>query len=160
MRMHSFVMIVELSGVLIFICCFPLSLHSLEEGMASHFCILAWRIPWTRSLEGYSPQRSKKSDKTEHACTHGAGVLCFECVFSFSPYKAMRQTLCLSLFYRFGSWGLEKSSNLPNTVLWWKVVLSRLCLLLTILEAIRQWLARRAVSAGRSVNQAPVLSNI
>ena len=69
------VIIVELSGVLIFICRFPLGLHPLEEGIASHFGILAWRIPWTRSLEGYSPQRSKKSDKTEHAHTHGAGAL-------------------------------------------------------------------------------------
>ena len=29
----------------------------LEKGMATHFGILAWRIPWTeRSLAGYSPQ--------------------------------------------------------------------------------------------------------
>ena len=27
----------------------------LEEGMAAHSRILAWRIPWTEELEGYSP---------------------------------------------------------------------------------------------------------
>ena len=27
----------------------------LEKRMATHSSILAWRIPWTRSLAGYSP---------------------------------------------------------------------------------------------------------
>ena len=27
----------------------------LEEGIATHSSILAWRIPWTGSLAGYSP---------------------------------------------------------------------------------------------------------
>ena len=27
----------------------------LEEGMATHSSVLAWRIPWTESLSGYSP---------------------------------------------------------------------------------------------------------
>ena len=27
----------------------------LEKGMATHSSILAWRIPWTESLTGYSP---------------------------------------------------------------------------------------------------------
>ena len=34
------------------------SLHQedpLEKGTATHANTLAWRIPWTRSLEGYSP---------------------------------------------------------------------------------------------------------
>ena len=25
--------------------------HPLEEGMATHFSILAWRIPWTEELD-------------------------------------------------------------------------------------------------------------
>ena len=37
----------------------------LEKGMATHSSILAWRIPWTRSLEGYSPRSHKESDTTE-----------------------------------------------------------------------------------------------
>ena len=28
----------------------------LENGMATHSSILAWRIPWTEDLVGYSPQ--------------------------------------------------------------------------------------------------------
>ena len=28
----------------------------LEKGMATHSSILAWRIPWTEDLVGYSPR--------------------------------------------------------------------------------------------------------
>ena len=46
----------------------------LEEGMATHSRILAWRIPWTEEPGGlYSPWGSKESDTTEatsHAHTH------------------------------------------------------------------------------------------
>ena len=38
--------------------------------MASHSSILAWKIPWTERLEGYSPWGCKESDTTEHAHTH------------------------------------------------------------------------------------------
>ena len=38
----------------------------LEEVIAIHFSILAWRIPRTRSLAGYSPWSHKDSDMTEH----------------------------------------------------------------------------------------------
>ena len=37
----------------------------LEKGMATHSCILAWRIPWTEEHSGYSPWGHKESDKTE-----------------------------------------------------------------------------------------------
>ena len=38
----------------------------LENGVATHSSILAWRIPWTeRSLAGYSPWGCKELDKTE-----------------------------------------------------------------------------------------------
>ena len=37
----------------------------LEEGMATHSNILAWRIPWPRSLAGYNPQGRKELDTTE-----------------------------------------------------------------------------------------------
>ena len=40
----------------------------LEEEMATHSNILAWKIPWTVSLVGYSPWGCKESDMTEHAC--------------------------------------------------------------------------------------------
>ena len=37
----------------------------LEKGMATHSSTLAWRIPWGRSLVGYSPWGRKESDTTE-----------------------------------------------------------------------------------------------
>ena len=37
----------------------------LEKGMSTHSSILAWRIPWTESLVGYSSWGHKKSDTTE-----------------------------------------------------------------------------------------------
>ena len=37
----------------------------LEVGMATHFSILAWRIPWTEEPGSYSPWGHKESDTTE-----------------------------------------------------------------------------------------------
>ena len=37
----------------------------LEKGMATHSSILAWRIPWQRSLVGYCPWGRKESDTAE-----------------------------------------------------------------------------------------------
>ena len=37
----------------------------LEKEMAIHSSTLAWKIPWTRSLIGYSPWGRKESDFTE-----------------------------------------------------------------------------------------------
>ena len=34
----------------------------LEKRMATHSSILAWRIPWQRSLAGYSPWGCKELD--------------------------------------------------------------------------------------------------
>jgi len=31
----------------------------LEKSMATHSSILAWEIPWARSLKGYSPKITK-----------------------------------------------------------------------------------------------------
>ena len=39
--------------------------RSLEKRMASHSNILAWRIPWTKELVGYSPWGHKELDTTE-----------------------------------------------------------------------------------------------
>ena len=36
-----------------------------EKEMETHSSILAWRIPWTGSLEGYGPWDHKESDTTE-----------------------------------------------------------------------------------------------
>ena len=36
----------------------------LDEEMTTHSSILAWRIPWTESLAGYSPWGCKELDMT------------------------------------------------------------------------------------------------
>ena len=41
------------------------TLTSLEKEMAPHSSTLAWRIPWRKSLVGYSPWGRKDSDMTE-----------------------------------------------------------------------------------------------
>ena len=38
---------------------------TLEEGVATHSSILAWRIQWTEKPDGYSPLDHKESDMTE-----------------------------------------------------------------------------------------------
>jgi len=40
------------------------------KGMDTHSSILAWRIPWTEDLAGYSPWSCKELDMTEHAHIH------------------------------------------------------------------------------------------
>ena len=37
----------------------------LEKEMAAHSSTLAWEIPWTDSVVGYSPWSRKESDTTE-----------------------------------------------------------------------------------------------
>ena len=37
----------------------------LEEGMATHSSILAWRIPWIGARQAASPWGHKESDTTE-----------------------------------------------------------------------------------------------
>ena len=37
----------------------------LEKGVEIHSSILAWRIPWTEGLVGYSPWGRKELDMTE-----------------------------------------------------------------------------------------------
>ena len=38
----------------------------LEKELATHSSILAWKIPWTEELGGYSPRDCKELDMTEH----------------------------------------------------------------------------------------------
>ena len=41
--------------------------YLLKEEMATHSSTLAWKIPWTEELVGYSPWDGKESDTTEQA---------------------------------------------------------------------------------------------
>ena len=36
----------------------------LKKGIATHSSILTWKIPWKRSLVGYSPWVAEESDMT------------------------------------------------------------------------------------------------
>ena len=45
----------------------------LEEEMETHSSILAWRIPWTESLVGYSPRARKELDTIEQLSTPYSG---------------------------------------------------------------------------------------
>ena len=47
----------------------------LEKEMATHSSTLAWRIPWERSLVGYSPWGHKESEVTEQACTQEGVIM-------------------------------------------------------------------------------------
>ena len=38
---------------------------ALEKGLVTHSSILAWRIPWTEELAGYSLWGHKELDRTE-----------------------------------------------------------------------------------------------
>ena len=43
---------------------------TLEEGMATHSSIHAWRIPWTKEPGGLQSDSHKESDTTERLSTH------------------------------------------------------------------------------------------
>ena len=49
----------------------------LEKGMATYSSILAWRIPWTKSLAGHSPWHHKESDTTELLTTQASMMFNF-----------------------------------------------------------------------------------
>ena len=42
----------------------------LQEEMATHSSILAWKIPRTGEPSGLQPWGHKESDTTEHTCTY------------------------------------------------------------------------------------------
>ena len=47
--------------------------YPVEEGMATHSSILAWRIPWTEEpggLQFIGSQFIGTADMTEHTCTY------------------------------------------------------------------------------------------
>ena len=52
----------------------------LEKGMATHFSILAWRIPWTEEADRLQSMGLQESDTTEQL------TLCLLNVYHFWPY--------------------------------------------------------------------------
>ena len=67
----------------------------LEEGVATHSSILAWRIPWTEEpggLQSMGLQRVRYDLAIEHARTS----ICLSIVFNFLP-PSLRPSLSFSL---------------------------------------------------------------
>ena len=72
----------------------------LEKEMATYSSILTWRIPWTRSLAGYSPWGRKELDTTERLhflyflllrawiIWFVWGVFCYTKLFHFHIYES------------------------------------------------------------------------
>ena len=78
--------------------------NPLEKEIATHSNILAWKIPWTRSLVLYSPTH-KELDTTEHTPTHVED----EVEGLLSPEFRAGVSGC-----RFRSLGCGKTSQLPS----------------------------------------------
>ena len=72
---------------------------SLEEGMATHSSILAWRIPWTEDLAGYSPWSARRV-RHDWAHTH-----------THTDIKA-KPTKLHKLFVNNCNWSCKKSGCL------------------------------------------------
>ena len=63
----------------------------LEQEMATHSSILAWRIPWTEESEGYS---CKESDMTEQLNTQFLHAIKYSSSFNvFQPFKKVKSIL-------------------------------------------------------------------
>ena len=56
----------------------------LEKEMATHSCILAWRIPWTEEPGGLQSTGVAKRDTTERLHFHFPGAICDWLSFSFT----------------------------------------------------------------------------
>ena len=78
----------------LWICKFYHVTPPLEEGIATHSSILAWRIPWIEEPGGLQSAGHKESDTTE-ATAHAACTSCYFSVWSESqkPYRGHQAQL-------------------------------------------------------------------
>ena len=70
----------------------------LEEGMATHSSILAWRIPWTEE-PGWATWSRKELDTaeaTKHLSMHGEGYINQLLTFSFHQHMCSTATFVAS----------------------------------------------------------------
>ena len=90
------------------VCQIPESERSLDESMATHSSILAWRISWTEEpLSGYSPQGCKEAymtEVTQYACTNTHPTI------RVAKIQNAEDTKC---YRRYGTTGILIHS-------WWK----------------------------------------
>ena len=49
---------------------FTFHFHALEKEMATHSSVLAWEMPWTEELVGYSPWGHKEPGTTEQLAAY------------------------------------------------------------------------------------------
>ena len=60
----------------------------LEEGMATHSYILAWRIPWAEGLMGYSSWSCKELGTTEATHVHADWLVQkFNSILTLPPWR-------------------------------------------------------------------------
>ena len=59
--------------------------RSLEKEMATHSCILAWRIPWTEEPGGLQSMGLKESDTTERPSLSQLYLLCLLTLHKLCP---------------------------------------------------------------------------
>ena len=99
----------------------------LGEGTATHSSILAWEIPWTRSLVDYSPWGHKESDMTEWLTQ---AMLITKWLSPLAPFYTL---LCQA-----DAWMLQSTFSLVSLVLpeWARDMLLPLCLLFLSSEPI------------------------
>ena len=71
----------------------------LEEGMATHSDILAWRIPWTQEPGGYSPWGHEESDTTEWLSAVQHIYVSGQWVFGNSLYLPLNFTVNLKYLW-------------------------------------------------------------
>ena len=64
----------------------------LQEEMAAHSSILAWKILWTEEPGVYSPEGRKESDMTEHTAHMS---LLVTCLLKTSAYSFVGLLVCL-----------------------------------------------------------------
>ena len=94
----------------------------LEEGMATHSSTLAWRIPWTESLAGYSPGGGRIGhDWNDWANTHAQSLtpedVCDFWAEFLCKQKCVHWNICHQI--RADPW------NTDSTVLLWTVSLAK-----------------------------------
>ena len=95
---------------------------STEEEMTAHSSTLAWRIPLTEELAGYSPWGRKELDTTDWTHTH---TLCEKgsLYFSFFPIS-LRATIQVK--YNFRRYDNAPSNTVFDKEVVWKFILCML----------------------------------
>ena len=102
----------------------------LDEEMVPHSSVLAWKIPWTEELVGYSPWGCKVSDKTEplsvrectHVCTHTHPHIKGSYYQHDWPWLMLTSITWLTL-----CWGNPYLYSLYLFLIWLKFAYWRLC---------------------------------